>query len=541
MTTHAIERHYATVATRWGDRQIHYRRSGTGPAVLLLHQSPQSSAEYEDLILAWADRFTVFAPDYPGFGDSDPLGDDGELVVSLDDFAAVLIAWMDEIGLESAPAYGFHTGAGMAVAMADASPSNIPAVYANGYVILNQQEAESILSGYLPPFAPEWDGAHLLWLWTRNRDQLIFFPWFDRRAEARIHRDIPPPEELHKWAIELLRAGDHYRVGYRAAFLYPGDEPLRRLQVPAIITATATDVLAAFLERVTEPADGVVARVGGSMQDNLDEAAAYFVEHPGSDAPAVAATRPIAGRPWHRMVAYAGGAVRVRVSGDVSRRPVLLVHGAGGSSATVAALFDELAAQRAVIAVDLPGHGESTPPPAGMDYLAACAASLSAVIDAFGLDVIDAWGEREGAAVLAEFATRSASRLRALALSEVPDWSADDAADLAEHFAPRIEPVWYGGHLLEYWHVARNRYLFSPWYRQTEAAAVAGEPHVGADELHVRALALMQSAAVLPAAAAALYSYPLDGALKKLTLPLHTAAAPLAQDILEFFAGVNDD
>ena len=99
-----IERHFATVDTRWGVKQIHYRRCGSGPAVLLLHQSPQSSAEYEPLMREWADRFTVIAPDYPGFGMSDAFGEDGELELGLPDFAEVLIAFMDEIGAASAAA-----------------------------------------------------------------------------------------------------------------------------------------------------------------------------------------------------------------------------------------------------------------------------------------------------------------------------------------------------------------------------------------------------------------------------------------------------
>jgi len=188
-----IERHYATVDTRWGVKQIHYRRCGSGPAALLLHQSPQSSGEYEPLMREWSDRFTVIAPDYPGFGMSDPLGDDGELELGLADFAEVLVAFLDEIGVQAAPAYGFHTGAGMAVAMADHSPAHITAVYGNGYAILNAAEQADILAEYLPPFEKHWDGSHLVWLWARNRDQVIFFPWFARREDARIARTIPPP------------------------------------------------------------------------------------------------------------------------------------------------------------------------------------------------------------------------------------------------------------------------------------------------------------------------------------------------------------
>ena len=344
-----IERHFATVDTRWGVKQIHYRRRGSGPAALLLHQSPQSSGEYESLMEAWSDRFTVIAPDYPGFGLSDPLGDDGELELGLEDFAEVLVAFLDEIGIASAPAYGFHTGAGMAVAMADHSPAHISAVYANGYVILTEQEQADILAGYLPPFEKHWDGSHLLWIWTRNRDQLVFFPWFDRRAEARIHRSIPPPDVLHEWAMELLRADDHYRVGYRAAFRYPGDVPLRSLQVPAIITATETDVLGAYLPRITEPSEQVSARIGGTMEENLAEAAAYFQAHPGSDVPEAPATRPIADRLWYTTVRYTHGFIRVRCCLEGSSTgvpPLLLVHGLGGACETVAALQDEYVGTR---------------------------------------------------------------------------------------------------------------------------------------------------------------------------------------------------
>jgi len=524
-----IERHFATVDTRWGAKQIHYRRCGSGPAVLLLHQSPQSSAEYEPLIRDWADRFTVLAPDYPGFGMSDPFGEDGELELSLNDFAEVLIAFMDEIGVSSAAAYGFHTGAGMAVAMADHSPGHISAVYANGYVILNEQELTDILSGYLPPFEPQWDGSHLLWMWTRNRDQVIFFPWFDRREAARISRTVPPVEVLQQWAMEFLRAGDHYRVGYRAAFAYAGDVPLRTLQSPAIITATESDVLGAFLTRVTDPAPQVQARIGGSMEENIAEAATFFVKHPGVDEVPSAAhnpTRALSGHSWNRTVEYQHGFIRARLDLEAQGRPVLLLHGAGGSCSTVETVLQSLRGRRPVIALDLPGHGESDALPDGTRFLAASIAAINAVLDACEIDSVDAWGQSGGATVLVAFAHECSERVHGLVLNDLQCLSKDASAELAERYAPRIEPQWYGGHLLEYWHVARNQRLFWPWYEQTESASLEGEPHVAAGELHTRTLALMQSAAALPIAARELFTYPLVGTLRELQTPMLLTAAP---------------
>ena len=42
-----ITRHYLTIK----GRRVHYRRVGKGPPLLMIHQSPRSSAEYEPLML----------------------------------------------------------------------------------------------------------------------------------------------------------------------------------------------------------------------------------------------------------------------------------------------------------------------------------------------------------------------------------------------------------------------------------------------------------------------------------------------------------
>ena len=98
-----IKRHFVTIDGRWGPRQVHYRRCGDGPALLLLHQSPQSSAEYVSLMGHWGEWFTVIAPDHPGYGISDPLGDPA---ANMEEFAVALAEFMNSIGLESAAVYG---------------------------------------------------------------------------------------------------------------------------------------------------------------------------------------------------------------------------------------------------------------------------------------------------------------------------------------------------------------------------------------------------------------------------------------------------
>ena len=63
-------RHFANVS----GRQIHYRRIGTGPAVMALHGSPQSSRALDAVGQALAAKgLSVIAPDTPGNGLSAPL------------------------------------------------------------------------------------------------------------------------------------------------------------------------------------------------------------------------------------------------------------------------------------------------------------------------------------------------------------------------------------------------------------------------------------------------------------------------------------
>ena len=74
-----------------------------------------------------------------------------------------------------------------------------------------------------------------------------------------------------------------------------------------------------------------------------------------------------------------------------------------------------------MIALDLPGHGESAALPEDETFLEACRAALAAVLDAFALDRVDAWGDGGGATVLADFARHQPARIRALSMTNAPE------------------------------------------------------------------------------------------------------------------------
>lgn len=85
--------------------------------------------------------------------------------------------------------------------------------------------------------------------------------------------------------------------------------------------------------------------------------------------------------------------------------PLIQVHGLGGSWRSWSTIRPALAQAREVIAVDLPGHGE-TPAAADSGTFAGLADSLEAFIAAHALDGTDIVGSSHGARLVLEMARR---------------------------------------------------------------------------------------------------------------------------------------
>ncbi|SHJ14662.1 Pimeloyl-ACP methyl ester carboxylesterase [Hymenobacter daecheongensis DSM 21074] len=86
-------------------------------------------------------------------------------------------------------------------------------------------------------------------------------------------------------------------------------------------------------------------------------------------------------------------------------RPLLLVHGIGGSWRSWNTVIDALAAERDVVAIDLPGHG-ATPPLPGENSIGTFADALTAFLTQHDLLGIDAVGSSMGARLVLELARR---------------------------------------------------------------------------------------------------------------------------------------
>lgn len=86
----------------WGERQ-----TGGAPDLYCLHPAPYSGVAYQNLAPLLATKRRVIAPDYPGYGGSDPISG----TPSIDDYAKSIAALIDHLsGGEGVDLVGFHTG-----------------------------------------------------------------------------------------------------------------------------------------------------------------------------------------------------------------------------------------------------------------------------------------------------------------------------------------------------------------------------------------------------------------------------------------------
>ena len=92
-----------------------------------------------------------------------------------------------------------------------------------------------------------------------------------------------------------------------------------------------------------------------------------------------------------------------------SGEPLLLLHGMGTSRRDFAAMAPGLAEDFEVVAMDLPGHGQS-PPLACRPTIAAFADAVEATLDAHGLHRVHVLGNSLGGRVAIELAVRGRAR-----------------------------------------------------------------------------------------------------------------------------------
>ena len=511
MTTADIQKHFVTVK----NRRVHYLRCGTGPVLVLLHASACSAKVMRDHMVYFGQKFTVIATDTPGFGLSDLLPIE---TVTTEDLADALVDTLDALGIAQVAVYGRHTGAQIAVEFAARHPHRCAMALSDGFPIYTLQERERRLSTYLPPIVPSFDGSHLLWLWFRYREQHVFWPWNAQDAAHRADTDVPDVHFLHRGVVEMLEAGDGYRIGYATAYRHRGVDACADLKVPVCFAGRPGDSQGHTPQMM--PAGSWTHMLPRDKHASMPVELDILLRHvPQGVAPIAPVCSDIPGRTTTQYIDLDGAQVLVRSMGNIHQQaPLVLLHHAPGSSALLDGLLCALGQDHPVLAFDLPGHGESNPMDGEMQDVGHWAQTSVKILAALGVDAFHLYGHNTGAMVAVELAHVVPTRVKSLVLDAPMCLTPDQRTQWTPKWLEGVDPVsptWDGTHLLRIWHMRRDMGLWWPWFEKNHAHQKTGALHMDPQAVHLEVREMVkQTSSFVPAWRAAL-AYPMGEALAK--------------------------
>ncbi|MFO1426381.1 MAG: hypothetical protein U1F11_05300 [Steroidobacteraceae bacterium] len=346
---------------------------------------------------------------------------------------------------------------------------------------------------YLPP---QWDGGHLAWLWSRLRDQLVFYPWYRHDPAYRIQWS-QPLADTDASALDLLESGDAYRGAYGAVLSYDIAEDLPSLAQPTLLVVAKPDALVRFVDAYPQMPPCVEVSVVPEFAD-VYTATLEFLRRQSLPAAQARPHAPPAGSTlWSSFIDVADGQLHLRRAQADEGRTLLILHDYGSSAAALEPLLRGIAGRRPLLAPDLPGHGES-------DRLGATAPEeiaerLAQALGAIGSDAFDLAAVGAAATLVPALRRRCGARLRRTVLIEPLPAPSGDVRAFARALVPDLTTDAAGSHLARAWLYLRDRALYHPWHERSTAAQLAlGRPPRPAEQQ--RALIdLLKSRGVLAA------------------------------------------
>lgn len=478
-----ITRHFVRV----GDREVHYRRAGSGPPFVLFHVSPQTGAFVLPHLMPLADSYTLIALDAPGYGESDPLIQTAPVMA---DYADAVIETLDALGIERAPLYGSHTGANIAVEVARRAPDRVSALVIDGLSLSTPEVAQDRTDHYAPQFTSTADGAHLAWAWQHTRDQLIFWPWYNAHKANRVHGGMKEASYLHDVVHAKMNA-TNYWLGYRAAFSHDSRDALYQLTTDAFFVTIGADEHTA-IERSLPNLPANINFVDTTEKTQL-EAIRTVLSKVKAGTPIGPAQGPAHRQNLYRSYVTVGDGQRlVRRGGVGPGRPLVFLHGGMRTSALLEHQVKAMAVDRPVLAIDIAGNGDSDSLPHAGASLGIFAEDIRAVLENCGIAEFDLYGESIGATLALEVARQAGDSVGRLILDRPELPGASLRNDLIANAAPPIEARWDGTHFLTAWHMLRDAALFWPWYNCTKDGVRDIEPEIEPVTLQTRLLAWLK-------------------------------------------------
>jgi pimeloyl-ACP methyl ester carboxylesterase len=206
--------------------QIHMRVAApqsapTRTPLICFHQSPQSGRVFTEVLKGLGtDRF-VYAPDTPGYGESDLPAEPPDIA----DYAKAMGAVLDQLGHVPVDILGYHTGALTATELAINRPKQIRRMVLIGLAVFKQDEIDNFFKTPWP-IPMTMDDSFVRNEWNRS------VQWAGDHPLPLIARGF----------VDKLKAGDKAFWGARAAMRYPFAEKLPKVTQPVLAIGPKDDL-----------------------------------------------------------------------------------------------------------------------------------------------------------------------------------------------------------------------------------------------------------------------------------------------------------
>jgi len=208
--------------------QVHYQAAQAGKPLVLIHQAPMSSRQFESVYPIFIERgYRPIGIDCPGFGMSDVT----DFVPRVEDWARVVPAVLDHLKITQADIVGHHTGALVAGRRMLIRSLGLLALVLGSALPLTDEERRKFMEGvekHKNNFVYQTDGSHL-------RDSFM--------TRYRMYGDSPAPDPrlITRYTVEKFMGLGPFWHGHHAAFLYDHAAALPHIRRETLILTNTGD------------------------------------------------------------------------------------------------------------------------------------------------------------------------------------------------------------------------------------------------------------------------------------------------------------
>jgi pimeloyl-ACP methyl ester carboxylesterase len=214
------------------DGQIHYQscEGGKGIPIVFFHQTASSSQSYEKIMTLLEGKYTMYAMDTPGFGQSFfPFE-----TPTVTTYVEILLEAIANLSVTEFHVFGHHTGAAIAAEMAATAPDRVKTLMLEGPLWVSEEQRKAKLETVIKPLVIEADGSHLMKVWERV---------------TGLDPDHTP-KLCHREAIDTLRAGERWHEAYVAVYNQDSYAIYEKIRCPMLFLCGTNDTLFPFFKVV---------------------------------------------------------------------------------------------------------------------------------------------------------------------------------------------------------------------------------------------------------------------------------------------------